>query len=185
MVFAEINWNGNGSFDVQLNGEDGVITLAYGDSQTVELKVEKGDFVVPQNSSIMVNGVEVTVTGAKQDDETGKWTVNYTYKLTGDQPHNKAGLTGEDDSLDGTITITVTDATGDENTGSLTVEVHDDGPSVHVVKNRIEFEKGESGGAKEIADLDGLFSVQSGADGEASREYGLRLKDGKPSMDSG
>lgn len=125
----EHNWNGNGSFDVQLNGEDGTITLACVD-QTVELKVEKGEFFVPQDSVLTVNGVKVTITGADSNSD-GSWKINYKYELTGDQHHNRDGYTGEADSLDGTIDITVKDATGDENTGSLTVDVHDDGPVIN------------------------------------------------------
>lgn len=125
----EHNWNGNGSFDVQLNGEDGTITLACVD-QIVELKVEKGEFFVPQDSVLTVNGVKVTITGADSNSD-GSWKINYKYELTGDQHHNRDGYTGEADSLDGTIDITVKDATGDENTGSLTVDVHDDGPVIN------------------------------------------------------
>ncbi|MBM6895729.1 VCBS domain-containing protein, partial [Desulfovibrio piger] len=39
--------SGTGSFTVNLNGEDGVITLGYGE-QKVELKVENGEFSKPE-----------------------------------------------------------------------------------------------------------------------------------------
>ncbi|MBM6895747.1 hypothetical protein, partial [Desulfovibrio piger] len=48
-----------GSFTVNLNGEDGVITLGYGE-QKVELKVENGEFSKPEAATITVNGVAVT-----------------------------------------------------------------------------------------------------------------------------
>ena len=121
--------SGTGSFKVNLNGEDGVITLANGD-QKVELKVENGQFSNPEMATITVNGVAVTVTGAtKGADDT--WTVNYSYELGDDQQH-ATPTTGDyhTDELTGSIDISVTDATGDTDSGKLTVEVHDDGPSI-------------------------------------------------------
>lgn len=121
--------SGSGSFTVQLNGEDGVITLGYGE-QKVELKVENGEFSKPEAATITVNGVAVTVTGATQGADG--WTVNYRYELQGDQPHTEADSSDYyTDELRGTITVDVVDATGDSAAqGSITVEVHDDGPTI-------------------------------------------------------
>ena len=119
--------SGTGSFKVNLNGEDGVITLANGD-QKVELKVENGQFSNPEMATITVNGVAVTVTGATKDAD-GSWTVNYDYELTGPQEHGPDG-SATDASLTGSIDISVTDATGDTAEGTLTVQVHDDVPSI-------------------------------------------------------
>ena len=121
--------SGSGSFTVQLNGEDGVITLGYGE-QKVELKVENGEFSKPEAATITVNGVAVTVTGATQGADG--WTVNYSYELQGDQPHTEADSSDYyTDELRGTITVDVVDATGDSAAqGSITVEVHDDGPTI-------------------------------------------------------
>ena len=121
--------SGTGSFTVQLNGEDGVITLGYGE-QKVELKVENGEFSKPEAATITVNGVAVTVTGATQGADG--WTVNYRYELQGDQPHTEADSSDYyTDELRGTITVDVVDATGDSAAqGSITVEVHDDGPTI-------------------------------------------------------
>lgn len=121
--------SGTGSFKVNLNGEDGVITLANGD-QKVELKVENGQFSKPEAATITVNGVAVTVTGATQGADG--WTVNYRYELQGDQPHTEADSSDYyTDELRGTITVDVVDATGDSAAqGSITVEVHDDGPTI-------------------------------------------------------
>ena len=118
-----------GSFTVNLNGEDGVITLGYGE-QKVELKVENGEFSKPEAATITVNGVAVTVTGATQGADG--WTVNYRYELQGDQPHTEADSSDYyTDELRGTITVDVVDATGDSAAqGSITVEVHDDGPTI-------------------------------------------------------
>ena len=120
---------GTGSFTVNLNGEDGVITLGYGE-QKVELKVENGEFSKPEAATITVNGVAVTVTGATQGADG--WTVNYSYELQGDQPHTEADSSDYyTDELRGTITVDVVDATGDSAAqGSITVEVHDDGPTI-------------------------------------------------------
>ena len=78
----------------------------------------------------MVNGVAVTVTEATQAAD-GTWTVNYSYELGGDQQH-ATPTTGDyhTDELTGEIAISVTDATGDTAEGTLTVEVHDDGPTI-------------------------------------------------------
>ena len=121
--------SGSGSFTVNLNGEDGVITLGYGE-QKVELKVENGEFSKPEAATITVNGVAVTVTNATQGADG--WTVNYSYELQGDQPHDEADSSDYyTDELRGTITVDVVDATGDSAAqGSITVEVHDDGPTI-------------------------------------------------------
>ncbi|MBM6895746.1 hypothetical protein H6A70_12895, partial [Desulfovibrio piger] len=56
--------------------------------------------------------------------------MNYRYELQGDQPHTEADSSDYyTDELRGTITVDVVDATGDSAAqGSITVEVHDDGP---------------------------------------------------------
>ena len=79
-------------------------------------------------ATITVNGVAVTVTGATKDAD-GSWTVNYDYELTGPQEHGPDG-SATDASLTGSIDISVTDATGDTAEGTLTVQVHDDVPSI-------------------------------------------------------
>ena len=125
--------SGTGSFTVNLNGEDGTVTLKYGsgpDAPNITLSLINGeDFSsewLSHNTTLTVNGVEVTVTGATQQDD-GSWKIEYSYSLTGQQTHTGQGV-GENDALSGIIGITVTDATGDTSTGSLTVTVHDDGP---------------------------------------------------------
>ncbi|WP_302556538.1 VCBS domain-containing protein, partial [uncultured Desulfovibrio sp.] len=124
----EHGWTGDGSFSVNLNGENGTITLTGDNEQKVELKIENGTYVHNADSTITVNGVQVTVTGVQQGtDDT--WEVTYKYGLTGERPpHTDPSKTGADDTLEGTIDITVKDESGDTSTGSLTVEVHDDGP---------------------------------------------------------
>lgn len=122
-----------GSFIVNLNGEDGTVTLKYGsgpDAPNITVSLINGDTFdenwLSTNKTLTVNGVEVTVTGATQQDD-GSWKIEYSYSLTGQQTHTGQGV-GENDALSGIIGITVTDATGDTSTGSLTVTVHDDGP---------------------------------------------------------
>mgnify|MGYP002535732473 CR=1 FL=1 len=137
---------GKDSFTVNLNGEDGTVTLNYGtgeNASTITLSLINGDTFesgwLSHNKTLTVNGVVVEVTGATQETPGGPWKIEYTYKLTGQQAHkNKgsAGAVGEKDPLSDSINITVTDATGDMTTGSLTVTVHDDGP---VLMDKIDF----------------------------------------------
>ena len=117
--------SGSGSFTVQLNGEDGVITVGGENGWTVTVT---GDSAKVTGSTVTVNGVAVTVTGATQAAD-GTWTVNYEYELTGPQTHGPDG-SATDASLTGEIAISVTDATGDTDSGKLTVEVHDDVPTI-------------------------------------------------------
>lgn len=130
--------SGTGSFTVNLNGEDGTVTLKYGtgeDASTITLSLINGDKFKESwlsiNKTLTVNGVKVTVTDATQTEPGGPWKIEYTYELTGQQAHKNegsAGAVGADDALSDSINITVTDATGDMTTGSLMVTVHDDGP---------------------------------------------------------
>lgn len=122
----DAGWKGEGSFTVNLNGEDGSIMLTGDDGKSVTLQIDGGEYVPNENSIITVNGVQVTVTSAEQNGDG--WTVKYSYKLTGDQNHNEPSATGADDTLKGMIGITVTDESGDTATGSITVNVQDDGP---------------------------------------------------------
>ena len=124
---AEHGVSGTGSFTVQLNGEDGVITVGGENGWTVTVT---GDSAKVTGSVVTVNGVAVTVTEATQAAD-GSWTVNYSYELGGDQQH-ATPTTGDyhTDELTGEIAISVTDATGDTAEGTLTVEVHDDGPTI-------------------------------------------------------
>ena len=124
---AEHGVSGTDSFTVQLNGEDGVITVGGESGWKVTVT---GDSANVTGSVVTVNGVAVTVTGATQAAD-GSWTVNYSYKLTGDQHHETpADGNYHADKLTGEIAISVTDATGDTAEGTLTVEVHDDGPTI-------------------------------------------------------
>ncbi|WP_415965779.1 DUF5801 repeats-in-toxin domain-containing protein [Desulfovibrio piger] len=125
------NPSGTGSFTVNLNGEDGTVTLNYGtgENSSITLSLINGETFdkdwLSTNKTLTVNGVVVEVTGATQQD--GSWKIEYSYSLTGQQTHTGQGV-GENDALSDEIDITVTDATGDTSTGLLTVTVHDDGP---------------------------------------------------------
>ena len=119
--------SGTGSFTVNLNGEDGVITVGGENGWKVTVTGDSADVT---GSVVTVNGVAVTVTDATQAAD-GSWTVNYSYALGSDQQHGTPS-TGDyhADELTGEILISVTDATGDTVEGKLTVEVHDDGPTI-------------------------------------------------------
>ena len=76
-----------------------------------------------------VHGVTLSNVHAELVD--GKWTVSYGYELGGRQEHG-ADNSPTDETLTGEFPILVTDATGDTAEGKLTVEVHDDEPSISV-----------------------------------------------------
>ena len=156
---------------MNLNGEDGVITLGYGE-QKVELKVENGEFSKPEAATITVNGVAVTVTNATQGADG--WTVNYSYELQGDQPHDEADSSDYyTDELRGTITVDVVDATGDSAAqGSITVEVHDDGPVAYDNVNSVTENASASGNV--LTDADSAGKTDSfGADGGSGVTWDL------------
>lgn len=146
--------SGSGSFTVQLNGEDGVITVGGESGWKVTVTGNSADVT---GSVVTVNGVAVTVTGATQGTD-GKWTVSYDYALTGSQMHG-ADNSPTDETLTGEIAISVTDATGDTGSGTLTVQVHDDVPIISVDTPAT----GSYGSA-----VTGSVNMAFGADGEKS-----------------
>ncbi|WP_077072309.1 VCBS domain-containing protein [Mailhella massiliensis] len=159
---------GSGSFTVNLNGEDGTITLGY-EGQSIVLSVEEGKpFTATELSTITVNGVEVKVTGATQTEPGGSWTVNYSYALQGNQPHEDADSSNYyEDALQGTITVDVEDATGDRAVqGTITVEVHDDGPVITATNPEPTHAADTATGA-----VSGEFTVNYGADGSESTTF--------------
>lgn len=183
---AEHGILGKDSFTVNLNGEDGTVTLNYGtgENSSITLSLINGDPFdetwLSTNTTLTVNGVEVTVTGATQQDN-GSWKIEYKYSLTGQQTHTGKGV-GEDDALSDDIDITVTDATGDTSTGSLTVTVHDDGPVLNAkidfqpkneegfhydTDNTIVFNLADSSGEKALQDINFGADVGTGEEGSA------------------
>ena len=151
--------SGSGSFTVQLNGEDGVITVGGEDGWTVTVTGEDVDVT---GSAVTVNGVAVTVTGATQAAD-GTWTVNYEYELTGPQTHGPDG-SATDASLTGEIAISVTDATGDTDSGKLTVEVHDDVPVAKADNVTLTEAEAQAGGSGENVLTNDVFGADAPAD---------------------
>lgn len=146
--------SGTGSFTVDLHGEDGTITLKYG-SDTITLNVKDGESFDPSGlGPITVHGVDVKVAGVEQGAD-GKWTVQYDYQLNGNQVHGKDG-SETDTELTGEIKITVEDGSGDKSEGSITVEVHDDVPTLGLgdftgsyndgIKGTVDFDFGADDG---------------------------------------
>ena len=146
--------SGTGGFTVDLHGEDGTITLQYG-SDTITLNVKDGESFDPSGLGlIMVHGVDVKVAGVEQGAD-GKWTVQYDYQLNGNQVHGKDG-SETDTELTGEIKITVEDGSGDKSEGSITVEVHDDVPTLGLgdftgsyndgIKGTVDFDFGADDG---------------------------------------
>ena len=104
-----------------INAPDGVASIVIGNVTVFENGALTGNKVSTDEGTL-------TVTGATKDAD-GSWTVNYDYELTGPQEHGPDG-SATDASLTGSIDISVTDATGDTDSGKLTVQVHDDVPSI-------------------------------------------------------
>ena len=162
--------SGTGSFTVNLNGEDGTVTLKYGtgeDASTITLSLINGatfkESWLSINKTLTVNGVEVEVTGAEQQDDDS-WKIEYTYELTGQQTHTGTGAIGADDALSGSINITVTDATGDMTTGSLMVTVHDDGPVARADNVTLTEAAAQAGGSGENVLTNDVFGADVPAD---------------------
>ena len=146
--------SGSGSFIVDLKGEDGTIevggftiTIAGGEAST-------------SGEAELVHGVTLSNVHAELVD--GKWTVNYNYELTGPQTHG-ADNSPTDETLTGEFPILVTDATGDTAEGKLTVEVHDDVPTITASDMSTSVMPGS--GALIISE--GTVTAESGADGFA------------------
>ena len=151
--------SGTGSFTVQLNGEDGVITVGGESGWKVTVT---GDSANVTGSVVTVNGVEVTVTGATQAAD-GTWTVNYGYELTGPQKHG-ADNSPTDETLKGEIAISVTDATGDTAEGKLTVEVHDDVPVAKADSVTLTEAEAQAGGSGANVLNNDVFGADAPAD---------------------
>ena len=163
---------GSGQFYVDLHGEDGTITLSFGDDK-VELNVKSDgsySFADGADHVLTVNGVEITFTGATLGED-GKWSVEYSYALKGAQQHGAAGSDNAH-TLGGKIDIEVADTTNPDtpSTGSITVEVHDDVPVIGVAEadeaTNLTHEDGSSGSSQ----LTGKFSLSFGADGKADAD---------------
>ena len=153
--------SGSGSFTVNLNGEDGVITVGGESGWKVTVTGDRADVT---GSVVTVNGVAVTVTGATQAAD-GTWTVNYGYALDSERSH--ATSTSGDyhtDELTGEITISVTDSTGDTAEGTLTVEVHDDGPVAKADDVTLTEAAAQAGGSGENVLSNDVFGADAPAD---------------------
>lgn len=191
-----------GSFTVNLKGEDGAVTLKYGtgeDASTITLSLINGNTFdenwLSINKTLTVNGVEVEVTGATQTEPGGPWKIEYTYELTGQQTHDNVGsvgAVGAEDALSDSINITVTDATGDTSTGSLTVTVHDDGPVLtakidpqpdndkgyyYDTDAAIVFRLAEDGPTTKLSDIDFGADVGTGEEGSAPARITVTVND--------
>lgn len=127
------------------------------------------------NNLLAVGNVEIVITGATYDAATGKWTVEYDYKLLQSAEHGKPG--SATDHIAGfdaghAITVEVTDFSGDKAFGSITVEIHDDVPVLTVTDTA---KPGESS-------FSGSFTTSFGADGMAEKPF---LVDGKEGVKDG
>ncbi|WP_308620507.1 hypothetical protein [uncultured Desulfovibrio sp.] len=149
---------GTGAFVADVHGEAGgsIELTVGGKTLTLEIPRDGTTHIEPsdaEDNTFTVNGVTVIILGAESDGN-GKWTVSYSYELTGHVEHDKA--VNDDVKFDAEgISIRVTDGSGDVAEGRLTVEVHDDEPHFGV----------EAAG--EPTTLEGSFTLAYGADGAA------------------
>ena len=185
--------SGTGSFTVDLHGEDGTITLQYG-SDTITLNVKDGESFDPSGlGPITVHGVDVKVAGVEQGAD-GKWTVQYDYQLNGNQVHGKDG-SETDTELTGEIKITVEDGSGDKSEGSITVEVHDDVPTLGLgdftgsyndgIKGTVDFDFGadDGDGAKIELSVNGGDPV-AGISDDGGKTYTFDVDGTKVTLDT-
>ena len=163
--------SGDGFFIVDLHGEDGTVRLTYGSGEVTVSLINNVQFsdswlssenmpILESPTTFVVRGVTVTVGKAIQL-QNGSWQINYSYELKEEQAHtgeDSAGAVGENDALSDSIDITVTDATGDTATSSLTVTVHDDVPTISAAADAASVKEGDP--------ITGEVNVDFGADGE-------------------
>ena len=131
--------SGSGTFTFCLNGEDGEAILSYGGAAiTISVADGTAGYTSASDTTLRVNGVDVTfgdITATTGTDGVTTFTVSYTYVLTASAEHGEDG-SETDDTLEDAITITVTDATGDTATGTVTVVVADDTPALSAKDDR-------------------------------------------------
>ena len=118
--------SGTGSVTIDVNGETGKVNFGG-----IEFELSgKGEIPLGQSITDPATGVTVTLDKAVFNEDTQKWDVSYKYNFEKAQQHENAEKSGADDILSGSITITVTDESGDSASGKLSIEVHDDAPVV-------------------------------------------------------
>lgn len=181
----------SGSFSVVLNGQGYTLVISgqNGNEQTLRFDAEgRLEEALPP----LVQGSHGFLTITSTHVENGMLTVEYTYTQTSAFHHPSGGMDQLAANADG-FTVTVTDALQQSATGSITVDIEDDGPVVNVeapvssnqlavdesYAGRVEgpgLEKEDSASSDtDTLDASQLFTVKEGADGEAKREYTLSI----------
>lgn len=128
IVLLDVHGEGQGRANILLADQHGnrVTFEQMGDIPVSGMKV------TPTTAgTLVVNGVEVNILSALYNAETGKWTLDYEYSLTGAQTHGAPDSTTNTIVAfgpDNAISVQVTDFSGDVASGSITVEIHDDTP---------------------------------------------------------
>ncbi len=170
---------GRGEFTVNLNNESGTIQVG-----AVRIEVEKDDTAWAPAANTLIaevydGAVSVYVAGATKNAQ-GLWTVNYTYTLNHALPHRDD--TDHDDvhfDAAGSIPITVTDTSGEKAEGRLDVKVHDDGPVITKTTAAYAAHAADT----ERGTLEGIFTVDYGADGAAGTALQLTYVEGTDSVE--
>ena len=172
--------SGTGSFTVDLHGELGSISVG-GKSVVVD-----GQSVVSAEApaSVTVHGVEISITSAQLSSD-GLWTVSYSYKLTEAQDHGPDGK-AEDTALIGSVDIRVTDPSQDSVDGTITVEVHDDVPTIaaSVGATVLTLPDNDSETPDPLFVTTGSVTASAGADGFPSGVENYVVFDGEAMGDS-
>lgn len=121
---------GEGSFRVDLNGEDGTI-LVGDETNGYTITVKDGQASVTMHGALATQGVTVSIAADAITQNADKsWTIKYEYELGKNQNHVDADGNSTD-TLHSDINITVTDTSGNNAaSGLLHVEVHDDVPTM-------------------------------------------------------
>ncbi|MBX7513699.1 VCBS domain-containing protein [Qipengyuania sp. GH38] len=144
-----------GSFDLVTNGEDVTFTLEADNGNTLT-DPAIGDTLTTTKGVIEITGIV--------DNGGGNFTYQYTYTLSAALTHTGQG---EVNPLSDTITMSVTDATGDSDAtpGQIVISIVDDIPVAEDNANSVS--EGASTNGNILTDDDGFGVDVAGADGLA------------------
>ncbi|WP_232725624.1 Ig-like domain-containing protein [Qipengyuania seohaensis] len=144
-----------GSFDVSTNGEDVTFTLTADNGNTLT------DPAIGDTLTTTKGVIEIT---SITDDGNGTFTYGYEYTLSAPLTHTGQG---EGTPILDTVTMSVTDATGDSDAtpGSIVISIVDDVPVAEDNTNTVS--EGASTAGNILTDDDGFGVDVAGADGLA------------------
>ncbi len=130
---------GNGIFDINLNGENGILRIGE-ENNALTFRLSEGAGAEPYpatdaSRTITVSGVEITFDDISQPQGEEGWKVRYSYKLIEAQPHDQPD---NDEKITTSIPVTITDDTGEDSaSGQLSVTVVDDMPLIDIADTEL------------------------------------------------